>query len=588
MEAEREEETHHNNSSQQFSSVSKRTKQRHVAAKEAKIRDSLRVNIASKVHLNSIYTCNSNSYQCPSSFHNSSHLCLPFNISDLRSTADSNSEPLSDNSASEIVHAVVAADIPRDKNLTSSLISWAHKHNITHTALNDLLKLLRLYHPNLPCDSRTLLHTPKDICVKKCAGGSHIYFGLETNIIERASAGLVSKNYPLIDRKILQMKWDSFLSVTLNVDGLPVHSSTTNSFWPILCVLDQSIIKVPFIVGLYYGESKPDDVNNYLRPFVDECLYLEKKGITINNKKFAFRLSCIIADAPARAFLKCIKSHNSLYACEKCKQEGTYIGRTTWQYTTRLNLRTDVGFNNEGYEDHQLSKSVLTELDLGLVTQVPLDYMHLVCLGVVKRLIRVWVDNGPKKCKLNAINIDKISKRLLEIKNNHYPREFSRRPRPLKLFKYWKATEFRSFILYLGPVVLANVLSNNLYKHFLVLHCAIYLLCSDFCEDSEWRTYANDLLHCFVRNVPTFYCKELLVYNFHNLLHLERDAFNFGKLDNFSAFPFENFMTNIKRMVRSHNLPLEQVAKRLGEKKCSCSDEDKSQKPTTVKKKMVL
>lgn len=86
------------------------------------------------------------------------------------------------------------------------------------------------------------------------------------------------------------------------MDGLPVQSSTTNSFWPILCVLDQSVNKEPFIVGLYYGASKPNDANSYLRPFVDECIDLENNGIIINIKKYAFRLSCITADAPARAF----------------------------------------------------------------------------------------------------------------------------------------------------------------------------------------------------------------------------------------------------------------------------------------------
>lgn len=192
--------------------------------------------------------------------------------------------------------------------------------------------------------------------------------------------------------------------------------------------------------------------------------------------------------------------------------------------------------------------------------------MHLVCLGVVKKMIRCWVESGPKKCKLSARKIDEISS-LIKVCRNHYPVEFSRRPRPIKLFKYWKATEFRAFILYIGPVVLRNMLPNNgLYKHFLILHCAIYILCNDICQDSIWRVYAHNLLHCFVQNVSVFYSEEFLVYNVHNLLHLAGDVYNFGSLDSFSAFPFENFMSKIKRLVRSHSMPLEQVAKRLGEK----------------------
>lgn len=192
---------------------------------------------------------------------------------------------------------------------------------------------------------------------------------------------------------------------------------------------------------------KPNNANIYLRPFVNECLNLEQNGLYIGGVKYDFRISCIIADAPARSFIKCIKSHNSVHACEKCKQEGTFLGRTIWPYLSELSLRNDDGFSNQEYEDHQLTKSILTELDVGLISQVPLDYMHLVCLGVVKKLIRCWVENGPKKCKLSARPIDDISRRL-QICRGRYPTEFSRRPRPLKLFKYWKVTEFRAFILY--------------------------------------------------------------------------------------------------------------------------------------------
>lgn len=545
-----------------YSGVSERTKSRHRSAIKNSITRELQVEVE----------CISNNYfsLSPPLFSHNDNNDSP---SEIESNLENNNAP----------HISLSNDI--DTNFATSLISWSHDHNISHSALDALLKILKPYHASLPKDSRTLLRTPKQINVRECDAGSYIYFGLLPNILERASTGLIdSQNYPIIDLKKLQIDSD-LLTVTVNVDGLPVHSSTNYSFWPILCILDQCNNKKPFIVGLFYGESKPNNVNNYLRPFVDECFELETNGITIQGKKYAFRLSCIVADAPARAFIKSIKSHNSLHGCEKCTQEGVYIGRTTWQYSRNLNLRNDLDFNNVYYEDHQIAKSILTELDVGLVTQVPLDYMHLVCLGVVKKLIRVWIENGPKKCKLNFLKVTTISQRLLEIKK-HYPAEFSRRPRPIQLFKHWKATEFRSFVLYLGPVVLLNILSKNLYEHFLALHCAIYILCSDFCSVSEWRTYANDLLHCFVRNVPTLYSKELLVYNFHNLLHLTADTEKFGNLDNFSAFPFENFMSKIKQMVRSHSHPLEQVAKRMGELKCTSKHTQKT--TVIVRKKRIV
>uniref|UniRef100_T1H1I8 Uncharacterized protein n=1 Tax=Megaselia scalaris TaxID=36166 RepID=T1H1I8_MEGSC len=43
------------------------------------------------------------------------------------------------------------------------------------------------------------------------------------------------------------------------------------------------------------------------------------------------------------------------------------------------------------------------------------------------------------------------------------------------------------------------------------------------------------------------------------------DVKRFGVLDNFSCFPFENKLGEIKNCLRSGNLPLEQIAKRIGE-----------------------
>lgn len=45
-------------------------------------------------------------------------------------------------------------------------------------------------------------------------------------------------------------------------------------------------------------------------------------------------------------------------------------------------------------------------------------------------------------------------------------------------FCYWKGSEFRTFLLYTGPVMIKNVLSIEEYKNFLSLHIAARI-CND-------------------------------------------------------------------------------------------------------------
>ena len=51
----------------------------------------------------------------------------------------------------------------------------------------------------------------------------------------------------------------------------------------------------------------------------------------------------------------------------------------------------------------------------------------------------------------------------------------------------------------------------------------------------------------------------------HGLMHLPDDARKYGCLDNCSAFPYENYLHQLKKLVRSGQNPLAQILKRLSE-----------------------
>ncbi|KAI0217238.1 hypothetical protein LSAT2_030900, partial [Lamellibrachia satsuma] len=165
---------------------------------------------------------------------------------------------------------------------------------------------------------------------------------------------------------------------------------------------------------------------------------------------------------------------------------------------------------------------------------------------------------------ISAQSVRRISQGLISLQK-FIPVEFARKCRSLDEMDRWKATEFRQFLLYSGPVVLKGVLCEQLYKHFLLLFVGIYCLVSPgFCVSH--CQYANELLRLFVTQAGQLYGRDVLVYNVHGLIHLAVDVRNFGHLDSYSAFPFENFLGKLKKLVRKPNFPLQQVIRRLSEK----------------------
>ena len=229
-------------------------------------------------------------------------------------------------------------------------------------------------------------------------------------------------------------------------------------------------------------------------------------------------------------------------------------------------LRTDRQFHEQVQPEHHRGTSPLQALyrhNVGLVTKFPLDYMHLVCLGVVRRLCMCWL-KCPLATRLSGYLMNMLSENLISLVS-FIPKEFNRKPRSLVEVNHWKATEWRQFLLYTGPFVLMHILSEPLYKNFLLLSVAIrILLSSQLC--SEYSEYAHELLITFVDNVKVHYGKSMIVYNIHSLIHLTSDAQMYGSLDEISAFKYENHLKSLKALIRKPNYPLQQLANRIAEK----------------------
>lgn len=172
----------------------------------------------------------------------------------------------------------------------------------------------------------------------------------------------------------------------------------------------------------------------------------------------------------------------------------------------RLNVLTKV-FLDRQQEEHHRAPSILESLSVGMVSQFPHDYLHLICLGDTKKMLLHWT-KGNKGIRMNPTQIQTVSNSLTSLAPNIL-KDFSRKPRSLSEIDRWKGTEFRTFLLYVGPIVLQNNLPLDKYIQFLSPHVAVRILVSRKLH-IELNEYAQKLYILFPIMV-LFMVKSMLV-----------------------------------------------------------------------------
>jgi len=84
----------------------------------------------------------------------------------------------------------------------------------------------------------------------------------------------------------------------------------------------------------------------------------------------------------------------------------------------------------------------------------------LIYLGAVRKIL-LLLTKGPLTVRLSAATVQIISYQLVELSNS-ITSDFARKCRSLSELCHWKGTELRFFILYIGPIVLKNILNTYL------------------------------------------------------------------------------------------------------------------------------
>lgn len=429
------------------------------------------------------------------------------------------------------------------------IAKWVGGSNVSQKNVNSLLNYLHDNgHPELPRNYCTLMKTPQNkIKLRTVAPGLYYHFGIQTHFTE------ASYNF-LSDHSC------NFVNIDIGIDGAKIFISSKITIWPVMGSISDMPNIQPFLIGVYVGKTQPKCPNDFLKEFGDEILHLQNTGgISVKNNpnKIQLNIRCFSCDAPARAFLSGIMYHNAKHSCPKCDA----VGDCSPKSIVRGNPRTNETFHSRLHKDHHnpnflYNRTVLEVIGIQMVTQMPLDPMHLCDLGVTKKCLQLFLDKT-----VTNVKILEISKFLEDEVKPNTPEEFERTCRTLDELSLWKATEFRQFLLYSSLVILKDNVGEDVYYHWLLLVCGMRLLSSKNCVQN--CSTANTLLEEFVKHYPAIYGFIHLTYNVHGLLHLSEDVTIYGSLDSYSCYKFENYIQMLKKDVKKPGQVVQQIFRRL-------------------------
>ena len=373
-------------------------------------------------------------------------------------------------------------------------------------------------------------------------------------------------------------------SVTVNCDGIPVFKSSLCSLWPILLTVNElepvTRRKNVVVAGLWFGKSKPL-MATFLQPFVDEMQSLCTTGMSwmhpvkhreIHSKVLLLQCCC---DSVARCMMQGLTQFNGQFGCTWCMHEGKVMPkgrgyvRTYPVLDSEPEKRTHLSFVNDAEVAVSTGTScrgvqlaspflLLNSCGFDIVDSFSVDYMHAVLLGVARQCARFWFDGcfSGEPWYLGR-HIKEIDRRLTGICP---PSDVRRLPRPITDRKFWKATEWRAWLLFYSIPVLSDILPLKYLQHWLILVECICVLLASRITFAEIEL-CKKRLAVFVKNVEVLYGCEHVSYNMHQLLHLPGTVANFGPLWCSSNFTFEDCNGQLLKLFSGTRYVPQQVAR---------------------------
>lgn len=349
------------------------------------------------------------------------------------------------------------------------------------------------------------------------------------------------------------------LSYSFFTDGIHTGKSNNKTLWPIYLTINELSIsernKYVLFAGLYI-ESKDLNQQVFLQLFINEANKLSTKGFRWlhNDKQIISKIIplCCIADSVARYQLLNFQSFTAYYGCTFCYQKSEctrkgqrlaisiYFAKERTLESIKEDLFKAFQKKNETNKSKRQYREVkgFSPLMLlhhfnfmdGFVDYICrfVNYMHNILLGITKLHTELILQSVCKKFWHISENIgmdhvlSTINERLLMI---HPPSSVTKSPRSIKDINRWKASEWRSWLLFHSVPYLKSLLKKKHLNHFGLLSAAINILLQKLITREE-TFQTHKLFLCYMYLFQKYFRKENVVYNIHLLSYICKDVLN--------------------------------------------------------------
>lgn len=131
-------------------------------------------------------------------------------------------------------------------------------------------------------------------------------------------------------------------------------------------------------------------------------------------------------------------------------------------------------------------------------------------LFITRQLCGLWFDSRNSKPAFYIGRPQTVARIYHLLNAIKVPTNITRLPRKLKDRSFWKASEFRNFLLYYAPYILKDILPVRFYKHFLLLSESVYCLNSNSINQDELFGCGLKLDH-FLKDFERLYGSENVI-----------------------------------------------------------------------------